>query len=52
MAPVAPYGLAVPMLLGGRRADALAAILVPAGMKMEPSPRRSARRRRSRCAAA
>ena len=36
MAPVAPYGLAVPMLLGGRRADALAAILVPAGMKMEP----------------
>jgi len=36
MAPVAPYGLAVPMLLGGARAAQLAAILVPAGMKMEP----------------
>jgi 3-hydroxyisobutyrate dehydrogenase-like beta-hydroxyacid dehydrogenase len=36
MAPVAPYGLAVPIYLGGRRAAALAAILVPAGMKMEP----------------
>jgi 3-hydroxyisobutyrate dehydrogenase-like beta-hydroxyacid dehydrogenase len=36
MAPVAPYGLAVPMLLGGTRAAALAAILVPAGMRMEP----------------
>ena len=36
MAPVAPYGLKVPMLLGGRRAQALADLLVPSGMKMEP----------------
>ena len=36
MAPVAPYGLKVPMLLGGTEAAALAAILTPAGMKMEP----------------
>ena len=36
MAPVAPYGLAVPMYLGGKRAADLAAILVPAGMKMQP----------------
>jgi 3-hydroxyisobutyrate dehydrogenase-like beta-hydroxyacid dehydrogenase len=36
MAPVAPYGLAVPMFLGGKRAAELAAILVPAGMKMQP----------------
>ncbi|HZT51419.1 MAG TPA: DUF1932 domain-containing protein [Stellaceae bacterium] len=36
MAPVAPYGLKVPMLLGGREAAALAAILTPAGMAMEP----------------
>ena len=39
MAPVAPYGLKVPMLLGGEQAAALAAILVPAGMKMEPVAR-------------
>jgi 3-hydroxyisobutyrate dehydrogenase-like beta-hydroxyacid dehydrogenase len=36
MAPVAPYGLAVPMLLGGTGAVELAAILAPAGMRMEP----------------
>jgi 3-hydroxyisobutyrate dehydrogenase-like beta-hydroxyacid dehydrogenase len=36
MAPVAPYGLKVPIYLGGLRAADLAAILVPAGMKMEP----------------
>ncbi|HXQ51420.1 MAG TPA: DUF1932 domain-containing protein [Stellaceae bacterium] len=36
MAPVAPYGHGVPMLLGGARAVELAAILTPAGMKMEP----------------
>jgi 3-hydroxyisobutyrate dehydrogenase-like beta-hydroxyacid dehydrogenase len=36
MAPVAPYGLKVPMLLGGRRAKELAALLAPAGMSMEP----------------
>jgi 3-hydroxyisobutyrate dehydrogenase-like beta-hydroxyacid dehydrogenase len=36
MAPVAPYGLAVPMLLGGTSAAELAAILVPSGMRMEP----------------
>ncbi|HUB96370.1 MAG TPA: DUF1932 domain-containing protein [Stellaceae bacterium] len=36
MAPVAPYGLAVPMLLGGKGGAALKAILAPAGMKMEP----------------
>jgi 3-hydroxyisobutyrate dehydrogenase-like beta-hydroxyacid dehydrogenase len=36
MAPVAPYGLGVPMLLGGTSAAQLAAILAPAGMRMEP----------------
>jgi len=36
MAPVAPYGLKVPMYLGGRRAAELAAVLVPLGMSMEP----------------
>ncbi|MGH7090983.1 MAG: DUF1932 domain-containing protein [Stellaceae bacterium] len=36
MAPVARYGLKVPMLLGGREAPALAALLVASGMKMEP----------------
>ena len=36
MAPVAPYGLKVPMYLGGKGAAALAKILVPAGMRMEP----------------
>ena len=36
MAPIAPYGLKVPMLLGGKKAAELAAILAPAGMKMEP----------------
>ena len=36
MAPVAPHGLAVPMLLGGAEFAALAAILAPAGMRMEP----------------
>jgi 3-hydroxyisobutyrate dehydrogenase-like beta-hydroxyacid dehydrogenase len=35
MAPVAPYGIKVPILLGGKHADALAKILNPAGMKME-----------------
>jgi len=39
MAPVAPYGLKVPMLLGGKEAAALAAILTPAGMAMEPVAR-------------
>jgi 3-hydroxyisobutyrate dehydrogenase-like beta-hydroxyacid dehydrogenase len=39
MAPVAPYGLTVPMLLGGKDAAALAAILTPAGMRMEPVAR-------------
>lgn len=34
MAPVAPYGIKVPMLLGGRRAVALAAILNPSGFRM------------------
>jgi len=32
MAPVAPYGIKVPMLLGGKHAKALAAILAPSGM--------------------
>jgi 3-hydroxyisobutyrate dehydrogenase-like beta-hydroxyacid dehydrogenase len=36
MAPIAPYELAVPMLLGGREAGALAAMLTPLGMRMEP----------------
>jgi len=35
MAPVPPYGLAVPILLGGAEADALAAIVRPAGMNVE-----------------
>ncbi len=35
MAPVAPYGIKVPILLGGKHGPALAAILNPAGMKME-----------------
>ena len=35
MAPVAPYGIKVPILLGGKHGKALAAILNPAGMKME-----------------
>ena len=34
MAPVAPYGIKVPMLLGGKRAAALAAILNPSGFRM------------------
>jgi 3-hydroxyisobutyrate dehydrogenase-like beta-hydroxyacid dehydrogenase len=36
MAPVAPYGLKVPMLLGGTGGAALAKLLAPAGLKMEP----------------
>jgi 3-hydroxyisobutyrate dehydrogenase-like beta-hydroxyacid dehydrogenase len=35
MAPVAPYGLKVPILLGGRHAAALKALLDPAGMALE-----------------
>lgn len=35
MAPVAPYGIKVPILLGGRHGKELAAILNPVGMKME-----------------
>lgn len=35
MAPVAPYGIKVPILLGGKHGKELAAILNPAGMKME-----------------
>lgn len=35
MAPVAPYGLKVPILLGGRQAAALKAMLDPAGMTLE-----------------
>jgi len=35
MAPVAPYGIKVPILLGGKSGAALAALLNPAGMKME-----------------
>ncbi len=35
MAPVAPYGIRVPILLGGKSGAALAAILNPAGMRME-----------------
>src|SRR5579872_1260814 len=34
MAPVAPYGIKVPMLLGGKRAAALADILNPSGFRM------------------
>jgi len=36
MAPVAPYGIKVPMLLGGRRAAALADMLNPSGFRMTP----------------
>ncbi len=35
MAPVAPYGIKVPILLGGTHGKDLAAILNPAGVKME-----------------
>ncbi len=35
MAPVAPYGIKVPILLGGKHGTALAALLNPAGMRME-----------------
>jgi 3-hydroxyisobutyrate dehydrogenase-like beta-hydroxyacid dehydrogenase len=35
MAPIAPYGIRVPILLGGTHGPALAAILNPAGMTME-----------------
>jgi 3-hydroxyisobutyrate dehydrogenase-like beta-hydroxyacid dehydrogenase len=35
MAPVPPYGLAVPILLGGAHAADLAARLAPAGMRLE-----------------
>lgn len=35
MAPVPPYGLKVPILLGGRQAGALRDILAPAGMTLE-----------------
>lgn len=35
MAPVAPYGIKVPILLGDKHGRALAAILNPAGMKIE-----------------
>ena len=35
MAPVSPLGLSVPILLGGARADELAATLAPAGMRLE-----------------
>lgn len=34
MAPIAPYGLKVPMLLGGQHAAALKALLDPAGMAL------------------
>jgi 3-hydroxyisobutyrate dehydrogenase-like beta-hydroxyacid dehydrogenase len=35
MAPIAPYGIKVPILLGGKHGMALADLLNPAGMKME-----------------
>ncbi len=35
MAPVAPYGHRVPMLLGGPAADAFAAAMAPFGMKLD-----------------
>ena len=35
MAPVPPYGIAVPILLGGASAGDLAALLAPAGMKLD-----------------
>jgi 3-hydroxyisobutyrate dehydrogenase-like beta-hydroxyacid dehydrogenase len=35
MAPVAPYGLKVPIVLGGTRAAGLKALLDPAGMRLE-----------------
>lgn len=34
MAPVAPYGVKVPMLLGGKRATTLAELLNPSGFRM------------------
>jgi 3-hydroxyisobutyrate dehydrogenase-like beta-hydroxyacid dehydrogenase len=37
MAPIAPYGLKVPMLLGGRHAAVLKALLDPTGMALEVS---------------
>ena len=36
MAPVAPYGHAVPMLLGGPHAEAFAALMRPFGMRLDP----------------
>ena len=38
LAPVAPYGLKVPIMLGGRAAAEAAALLGPAGMKLEIGP--------------
>jgi 3-hydroxyisobutyrate dehydrogenase-like beta-hydroxyacid dehydrogenase len=38
MAPVAPYGHRVPMLLGGAHASALADQLAPFGMRLEALP--------------
>jgi 3-hydroxyisobutyrate dehydrogenase-like beta-hydroxyacid dehydrogenase len=38
MAPVPPYGLKVPMLLGGAAAAEAAALLSPAGMQLEVGP--------------
>ncbi|HXP29553.1 MAG TPA: DUF1932 domain-containing protein [Stellaceae bacterium] len=38
MAPVPPYGIKVPILLGGKTAPELAAILTPAGMNLEIGP--------------
>jgi 3-hydroxyisobutyrate dehydrogenase-like beta-hydroxyacid dehydrogenase len=35
MAPIPPYGLKVPILLGGRKAADLAALLAPAGMSFD-----------------
>jgi 3-hydroxyisobutyrate dehydrogenase-like beta-hydroxyacid dehydrogenase len=35
MAPIPPYGLKVPILLGGRKAADLAALLAPAGMNFD-----------------
>jgi 3-hydroxyisobutyrate dehydrogenase-like beta-hydroxyacid dehydrogenase len=35
MGPIAPYGLKVPMLLGGRHATMLKALLEPSGMALE-----------------
>jgi 3-hydroxyisobutyrate dehydrogenase-like beta-hydroxyacid dehydrogenase len=36
MAPVAPYGHAVPMLLGGPHAETFAALMRPFGMRLDP----------------